>query len=118
MLSQAPSITLSFAVEDSVAGGCEQVLPPITEAQRLKAIESYALIAASHAVSTHNTKKDDSAHRNGSSLGLHMRLQDTFRNYLRIDMPNLINHPPRTGRHRPSQELRQLFATHEAAKAY
>ncbi|MBA3856964.1 MAG: hypothetical protein C0507_08670 [Cyanobacteria bacterium PR.3.49] len=116
MPSHAPSITLSFAADDSVADGLKPVLPPFTEAQRLKAIESYALIAASHSVSSHNAI-DNSNHRNLSSLGLSMRLQDTFRNYLRIDMPNQINHPASTVRHRPSRELRQLFATHEAAKA-
>ena len=116
MSSHAPSITLSFAADETVAGGLKPVLPPFTDAQRLKAIESYALIAASHSVSSHNAN-DNSNHRNQSSMELTMRLQDTFRNYLRIDMPSQINHPASTVRHKPSRELRQLFATHEAAKA-
>ena len=51
MLSHDPSISLSFAIEEPTACGSLHTQPPLTEAQRLKAIESYALIAASHPVS-------------------------------------------------------------------
>lgn len=134
MLTYGPQIMLSFAVDEPSSCGSlsPQSQPQLTEAQKLKAIESYALIAASHAVSVQKTmteclyarksapsnykqqsqsqKPESPQHQNpNSSLGLSMRLQDTFRNYLRMRMPNQINLPPQTERHRPSQELRQMF---------
>lgn len=76
MPSHAPSITLSFAADDSVADGLKPVLPPFTEAQRLKAIESYALIAASHSVSSHNAI-DNSNHHSGSPCAFKTRFAIT-----------------------------------------
>ncbi len=115
MLTHGPTITLSFCVEEPTA--CESLhTQPMTEAQRLKAIESYALIAASHPVSTQGVAVESetvrSSPKNQSSLGLSLRLQDTFRNYLRLRDLNQISHPPHSERHRPSRELRQLFAKH------
>ncbi len=53
MLTYGPPIMLSFAVDEPSSCGSltPQSQPQLTEAQKLKAIESYALIAASHAVS-------------------------------------------------------------------
>ncbi len=151
MLTHSPQITLSFAVDEpnSCASMQSQSPPQLTEAQRLKAIESYALIAASYAVSTlkssdvYETRRDthqvpspvylrnsapsnlkrlsqvvkpaDQIQQNAknfSSLGLSLRLQDTFRNYLRMRVPNQLNHLARAERHRPSRELRQMFTDH------
>ena len=128
MLTHGPAITLSFAVDAPTACGTIHAQPPLTEEQRLKAIESYALIAASHPVSVKKLVADGETvrqadkvppskvpqgHRNQSSLGLSLRLQDTFRNYVRLRIPNQISHPPRSERHRPSRELRMMFASHE-----
>ncbi len=155
MLTHGPSISLSFAIEEPTACGSLHTLPPLTEAQRLKAIESYALIAASHPVSvkklvaepetirpSHNvpspvylrnsapanlTRLSKSARsvkskvrqvrKNQSSFGLSLRLQGTFRNYLRLRVPNQIDHPPNLERLRPSRELRQMFANHDQANS-
>ncbi len=133
MLTHSPAITLSFAVDAPTACGTIHAQPPLTEEQRLKAIESYALIAASHPVSVKKlvdesetvrpsnklqsnkppSPKVPQGHRNQSSLGLSLRLQDTFRNYVRLRVPNQISHPPRSERHRPSRELRMMFASHD-----
>lgn len=151
MLTQGPQIMLSFAVDEPDACGSLQYQQhaQLTEAQRLKAIESYALIAASYAVSVQKAMSDCDYNRNGhnatdpvhsrntapftlnrlsqydkaentkqqnqnnhSSLGLSLRLQDTFRNYLRMRVPNQINHIQQAERHRPSRELRQMFTDH------
>lgn len=139
MLSHGPSISLSFAIEEPTACGSIHAQPPLTEAQRLKAIESYALIAASHPVSVKklvdesetarpSQKRPIPLHlrksatsetsvpppgRKNLSLRVSLRVQDTFRNYMRLRVPNQIHHPPNSERHRPSQELRQMFANHE-----
>ncbi len=128
MLTHGPAITLSFAIDAPTACGTIHAQPPLTEEQRLNAIESYALIAASHPVSVKKLVDDSETvrpsnkvphskfpqgHKNQSSLGLSLRLQDTFRNYLRLRVPNQLSHPPRTERHRPSRELRQMFASHD-----
>ncbi len=126
MLTHGPAITLSFAVDAPTACGTIHAQPPLTEQQRLKAIESYALIAASHPVSVKKlvdhseairaeTPKVPQVHKNQSSLGLSLRLQDTFRNYVRLRVPNQLSHAPRSERHRPSRELRQMFARHDQA---
>ena len=151
MLPQAPPITFSFATEESTLCGSLPTTTPLTDAQRLKAIESYPLISASHAVSTKRTRQDGEmpttrnkpshvymrnsapsnlsrlssansekpqmpqGQKNTTSLRLALRLQDTFRHYLRLRVPNQINHPPHTERHRPSQELRRMFSIHDSA---
>lgn len=126
MLTYGPQIMLSFAVDESTSCGSPhyESQPQLSEAQRLKAIESYALIAASHAVSVQPVTNEcettchgrnaptPQSRRNQSSLGLSMRLQDTFRNYLRMRVPNQISFVPPAERHRPSQELRQMFTDH------
>lgn len=128
MFSYAPSITLSFAVEETQSNqqcSIQQQAPnPLTKEQRLNAIESYALIAASHSVSnrpqtvecdTLRTVNNFAApHTQNSSLGLSLRLQDTFRNYLRMrvsgaQIPNQ-NHNQKA---KSTSELRQLFAAHD-----
>ena len=144
MLTHGPQIMLSFAVDEPDACGSLQYQQQaqLTEAQRLKAIESYALIAASYAVSVqkasserehdrnlrhnsapvHSDKRLGQSDRaentkqqnpnNHSSLGLSLRLQDTFRNYLRMRGPNQLKQASHSERHRPSRELRKMFTDH------
>ena len=153
MLPQAPPITLSFAIEEPTSCGTLQSKSHLTDAQRLKAIESYALIAASHAVSTQKSRQVreeqpttrnshpylrisapsnlnrlgstqmekpekpqmPQSHKNQSSLRLSLRLQDTFRQYLRLRVPTQPDHAIDKERHRPSRELRRLFTIHDSA---
>jgi len=134
MLSHPPSITLSFAVEEPTAIGSYALIAashPVSVQKDL--VDSQTIRPSNHVASPSylrnsapsNLKglsksrsekaKLPQVHKNQSSLGLSLRLQDTFRNYVRHHIPNQISYPQTAVRHRPSRELRQLFANHEEA---